>query len=251
MPTFHFVTPTQDNPVNLVGGNVVVTISHNVAGSEDYRVSLFPFTPGTGAGAQIGASQMIAATGLGNFSVNMPDNGTITGPAPASNNREILVEQHSDGAGLTCGFRLGSGAGSGSGSDHVIKGIRYCDPKQLVRVAVTLYVDSKVTKGTCAKCAELNRPAILLHSGDTQKGGWYSRPIALDGKGKLPAYWVLRKSSFTEWTLVLQQGDKVLVTFLAKTKAKDCSLPINLKRKGAGTKACKDWPKSVTIKAGS
>jgi hypothetical protein len=250
MPSFTIVSPTLDGSAFLVSGAVVVTINDTSGGAESYSAKLFPFTPHVGTGPQIGAAVPLMSIGSGQFSASIPD-GTITSPPPTANNREVFVEQLNEGGGLSWAFKLGV-PGSGSSGSGVKKQFhaKNCRPGQLVPVALTLKLGSKVTKGTCAKCTELNRHTLLLHSDEAGAAGcWYSRPIAFCGKGASLGYWVLERSSATTWTLVLKQGDKVLVTFKTKTKPKDCSLPIQLQRKGAGNKVCKDWPKMVTISA--
>lgn len=174
--------------------------------------------------------------------------GTID-PSVMNNNRRVEVEDIATGDVVGNAFRAdpGSGSGSDGGGGEIF---RFCKPGQQVSTVVLLKLDSKVSKGTCAKCADLNAPTKLYHSKDHKLAGqWFSQPIAFCGKGAPPGYWVLHKNSATAWTLTLRQDKDVLVTFTAKTKPKDCSLPVKLLRKGAGSKVCKDWPKSVTISA--
>ncbi len=61
--------------------------------------------------------------------------------------------------------------------------------------------------------------------------------------------------SITVWIARLKAGDAMAAKRrwegydrrLATTEPSDCSLPIKLKRKGAGSRVCKNWPKTVTI----
>ncbi len=176
--------------------------------------------------------------------------GPIVTPV-TGNNRIVQVEDQDLGSVIGHPFIVQpSGSGSSGSGPTPFPLRKFC--RQPVPVALSLKLDASVTRGTCPKCNELNRPMLLLYAENAPlPGSWFSRPIAFCGKGAPVGFWVLERKSTTMWTLVLKQGDNLLVTFTARTKPKDCSLPINLQRKGAGSKVCKDWPKSVTISPAS
>jgi hypothetical protein len=244
---FVIMAPLRHQVAPISGATIAVTINdHN--NNHTYEATLFflPFDP-EGTNTLDGNTITISSTT--GYSVRMPVDFT-NGDA----GRVIQVDDLDSDDSQRYAFTIAPGSGSGSSGSRITKVFKakFCKPGQLVPVALTLKLDSKVTRGTCAKCSELNRPALLLHSDEAKLAVcWYSRPIAFCGKKAPEGYWVLERNSATAWTLVLKQGDTVVVEFTAKTKPKDCSLPIKLQRKGAGSRLCKDWPKTVSISPAS
>ncbi len=226
----------------------MITVQMDDNGSSDgfaARIYGFSTTGGIGAAPISGPTDFPGHNPSTNKRILSMSAGSIN-PSGSGNNRVVQVEDKSEGRIIGHPFEAVAGSGS-IGSLQV----KFCKPGQLVPVAITLRLDSKVTKGTCAKCSVLNRPTLLLHSDNVKVVGcWYSRPIALSGKAEPPAYWVLERNSATVWKLFLIQGDEEVVVFTAKTKPKDCSLPTKLKREGTGSKACKGWPNTVSILPG-
>jgi hypothetical protein len=240
---FSIESPAPSASVTAVGGMILVTIDDN-GSSDTFNAGVYSFALTSGVGALQSSANFpphSSTSTLRTVSVNV---GTIVTPV-TGNNRVIQVDD--EGTGNLIGHAFTVLPGSSGSFQRQIQ-LKVCRPGQLVPVALTLRLDAKVTKGTCAKCAELNRPTLLVYAEDAQPAGtWLSRPIAIAGKSAPPAYWVLQRSSGTAWTLALRQGETVLAKFATTTKAKDCSLPITLKRVGAGSRVCKSWPKTVTI----
>lgn len=180
-----------------------------------------------------------------------PDVPDTQGP----NNRKIVVHAFEGENGpfeknLTFNASHGEPAGSSGPAPRPPIFSHFIKTGNVIPRALALKVDAKVTKGTCAKCAELNQPTLLLHTIDAKKNGaWFSKPIAIGGKDESAAFWVLNKTSNTTWTLVLRQGKSAIATYTAKTEPKEASFPVKLLRKGAGSKVCKNWPKSITVAA--
>jgi hypothetical protein len=234
---------TGSNEAIVTGGNINVTMD-DAGSTDDFDVRIYVFPrPGGGTQMPVGSANFPGHSTGTTRTVSVAV-GSID-PTIAGNNRVVEIEDLMTGDVIGNAFRARPPGSTVFPKQFQAK---FCRRGQLVPVALILKLDSKVTKGTCAKCTELNRPTMLLHSPDAEPAdSWFSRPIAFCGKGKPPGYWVLRKNSATAWTLVLKQDNKVIVTFTAKTKRKDCTLPIKLQRKGAGSKVCKDWPQSVGI----
>jgi hypothetical protein len=241
--TFTIENPSANQSVTASGGRIPVTID-DATSTDNFTVRILAFSSAAGVGGVLGSGSFPAHVSNNIRTVSVPV-GSIAMPV-TGNNRQVQVED--EGTGDVIGHAFLVSAGS-SGSGPTIQ-LKLCRPGQLVPVALALKLDTRVSKGTCAKCAELNRATILVYAAEAQPAGtWLSRPIAIAGKNAPPAYWVLQRRNTTTWMLALKQGETLLATFTASTKPKDCSLPLKLQRQGAGSRMCKDWPKTVTISA--
>lgn len=240
---FSITAPCRHVPA-VIGGDDCIQVTIGDNGNHEYDVTIyyFPFDP---SGDQTLDGDTVTIPRGGPYSIRMPIDTSDVGSGTAMNRFiEVTDNDSSDIQGYS--FRAIMG-GSGSFGHTKLK-LPLCKPGQLVSRALSLTLDTKVKKGSSTKCAELNKPAMLLYSDDAKRAGWFSRPIAFCGKGELAGHWVLERNSATAWTLQLKQGQKVLVKYVAKTKSKDCSLPVKLTRQGVGSKVCQAWPKTITIR---
>jgi hypothetical protein len=250
MPTeFEIVAPVRHQTASIAPDGTIAVTLHDFAG-DTYSVSIYFFPFGAGGSKVPDGSSITLPIVSGSYSTTMPINTSNLGPGF---NRYIEVTDNNTFDVQGFSFRAVI-SGSGSGSLPIIpptlSSLQMSG--KVVPQAMTLKLDTKVTAGTCAKCADLNKPALLLHADDAKLANcWLSRPIAFCGKGKPPGHWVLKRKNATVWTLELKQESKTHVTYTAKVKAKDYTLPLKLARSGSGSKVCKAWPKSITITVAS
>ena len=245
---FSIDSPAPSSTATANGAGMITVMMNDNGSPDDFAASIYLFTPGSPLGAQQGGPTNFPAHGSSNERSVLVSVGPIAPSPPSQNNRIVQVEDLDSGTLIGQPFRVvPSGSGS-SGTGRALLAVKFCGAGQLVPVALMLKLDGELANGTAARCNELNRPTLLLHARDAAFANfWVSRPIAFDGKGVPEGYWILERSSATAWTLLLKQGVKVLVTFLATTEPRNCSLPITLQRKGAGSRVCKNWPKTVTV----
>jgi hypothetical protein len=169
-------------------------------------------------------------------------------------NRAVRVEDGTDLEEEGHRFRIvPEGSGSGSGQEKLPEQVlaKVCRSDQPIPTILTLKLDGTLAKGSCSNTGELNRPVTLRFSMvEPFVGRWLSKPIALgEKKPGPPAFWVLEKKNAKTWTLTLRQQNKKIAVYVCKTKeAKDCSMPIQLKLKGAKGKHFKKWPRLAKVK---
>ncbi len=155
-------------------------------------------------------------------------------------------------AGAASGSYSGSFSSSASGIIEVEARQRcdFCSPDQPVPVALVLKLDSPVAAGTCANCAELNRPALLLHSNDPKYAcHWFSQPIDFCADPTKPGIWALHKRDHHTWVLSLNVSSANVVTYRLTTAHQACSFPIQLHLVGAPGGECQNWPATVSAAA--
>ncbi len=174
-----------------------------------------------------------------------------TPPPPNNPNKKVTVQSFQGtvpGDADEHAVRVWSG-GSASGSMLAGAAIQchFCGTDQPVPVALQLCLDSPVTPGTWAGCAQLNQPTLLLHAEDPgHLCCWFSQPFDAYEAG--PTLWQLQKQDPHTWELLLRRGHSDLVTYRYKTaRAQDCSFPIALNLVGEGSGDCQNWPRTVTI----
>ncbi len=244
---FTILTPLHDGD-GCIGDDGKIEVAVNDLGDNaHYTAKIFNLVLGS-AGTQVFDSEPLLQEGsTSRFSRRLAV-GPVSNPTPPGDNRWLVVE--SDVAGTQqYGFRAAfCGSGSGSSGFRLAVRCQFCGADKPVPVALSLQLDGPVAAGTCAGCDQLNRPTVLVHSGDPGLACcWLSPPIDFCADAANPGFWVLEKADARTWTLLLRRRQAVVVAYRLTTADRACSFPIRLRLAGPGGGECVNWPATVTV----
>lgn len=235
----------------VVNGFIAVAIA-NAPPNNAYNATVSEFQASAGTiGSGFGTVSLTETPpGSGTYCGNAPAGIIVSNPPLGTRNRAITILNVTSGTIEGTTFRAincGSGS-SGSGVVGMRLPCKNCKPGHPVPEVLHLKLDGHLKPGTCGNAEGLNHPIALRHvDGCT----WISDPIALGSRDRAVGVWTLERTSPKTWKLTLRRGkSKLLATYAAMGKNKDCSLPATLPRKGEGKAEFVDWPETATLTPG-